>query len=686
MPDSSSNTPPAPAKIAPAGTPGPAQTSLLLVFVVVVAGLYLAREVLVPVTLAVLLSFLLAPLVGLFRRIHLGRTPSVFVAVIIALGVILALGGLIGTQIASLASDAPRYTDTIEHKIDSVRQFTVGRLSGVIASMGSRLAPPAPATSTRANPAAPVPGSGDAEQKPIPVVVQQPSATPIELASRYLSPALSPLATLGIVLIVSIFILLQREDLRDRLIRLVGSGDLHSTTLALDDGGRRLSRYFLTQLGVNVGFGCVIGVGLFFIGVPSPLLWGVLSAMLRFVPYVGSILSAAFPIALAAAVDPGWSMALWTLALYFIVEPLVGQVVEPLLYGHSTGLSPIAVIISAIFWSWIWGPIGLVLSTPLTLCLVVLGRHVKRLEFLDVMLGDRPALTPVESFYQRILSGDSDEVREHAEALLKERSLSTYYDEVAVKGLQLAEQDAQRGILHQDQLERIKEVIRDVVSDLEGFEDREPKTAEGDKRAFAPADDENTLVRNPVPDRADPVAEDLPAQWRLDAAVLCLAGRGPLDEAAASMLAQLLRKHGVGSQLVPHEAVSRNRIGSLPVAGVAMICISYLEISGHPAHLRYLLERLRQRLPGVAVLVGLWPMEDAVMKNLALRKEVGASYYTTSLREAVNACLEEARKATPSGTTLAILGSSQTAEPAGPKTDDGMSASLIAADGGPYDA
>ena len=620
---------------------------MLLVVVVVVAGLYLAREVLVPITLAVLLSFLLAPLVALLRRLRLGRTLAVLLAVVLALGVILGLAGVIGTQIAGLAQDVPRYSTTIEHKFEAVRGITIGRLNRLIANMGDRAA--AVSANVRATPAQQLPAANTGgEEKPMPVVVRQPASTPLELANRYLSPALSPFATLGIVLIVSIFILLQREDLRDRLIRLVGSADLHGTTLALDDGGRRLSRYFLTQLGVNLGFGCIIGVGLFFIRVPSPELWGILSALLRFVPYIGSIMSAVFPLALAAAVDPGWSMALWTLGLYLIAEPVVGQVVEPLLYGHSTGLSPVAVVISAIFWSWIWGPIGLVLSMPLTLCLVVLGRHVKRLEFLDIMLGDQPALTPVESFYQRILAGDADEAREHAETLLKERSLSTYYDEVALKGLQLAASDARRGTLRSDQLERIKDTIAEVVHDLARHDDAEPAKKHGGKHTAAALQDEPTLARVPVPGSIAVGSENTSSQWRSESAVLCLAGRGPLDEAAASMLAQLLQKHGMGARLAPYQAVSRNQIGNLDVRGVAMVCISYLEISGHPAHLRYLLERLKLRIPGVPVLVGLWPMEDAILKDQTLRREIGADYFTSSLHEAVNACLEAARRQVPS--------------------------------------
>ena len=250
------------------------------------------------------------------------------------------------------------------------------------------------------------------------------------------------------------------------MIRLFGSADLHRTTIALDDAARRLSKYFVTQLSINAAFATIISIGLFFIGVPNFLLWGIFSGLLRFVPYVGAFISAALPIALAAAVDPGWSMALWTAALYVVAELLVSQALEPFLYGHSTGLSPFAVVVSAIFWSWLWGPIGLILSTPMTLCLVVLGRHVERFEFLDILLGDRAALTPVESFYQRILAGDVDEAQDYAEGFLKEKSLSAYYDEVAIKGMQMATDDAERGVLREKQLQRVRNTIKALISEL----------------------------------------------------------------------------------------------------------------------------------------------------------------------------------------------------------------------------
>jgi hypothetical protein len=353
-------------------------------------------------------------------------------------------------------------------------------------------------------------------------------------------------------------------------------------------------------------------------------------------------------VALAAAVDPGWTMALSTLALFLVLEPLMGHVVEPMVYGQSTGLSPFAVVVSAIFWTWLWGPVGLLLSTPLTLCLVVLGRHVERLEFLDVLLGDRPALSPPENFYQRMLAGDPDEALEYAEQLLKERSLSSYYDEVALKGLQLAANDAGRGALSRPQLERIKEGTKALVADLDGREDVNPQPADKAEAAAAPVappSDERALPKGPpVPDQA-PSQRELPAAWRGPRAILCVAGRGPLDEAASAMLVQLLRKHGLGAELVPHEAASRARVLGLAVEGTAMICLSYLEISGSPAHLRYLLRRLKQRAPDAKILVGLWPAEDAVLSDEKMRTAIGADYYVSSLHQAVKRCLEAAYEA-----------------------------------------
>jgi len=313
------------------------------------------------------------------------------------------------------------------------------------------------------------------------------------------------------------------------------------------------------------------------------------------------------------------------------------------MYGRSTGLSPLAVVVAAIFWSWLWGPIGLILSMPLTLCLVVLGRHVERLEFLEVLLGDRPALTPVESFYQRILAGDADEAQDHAELLLKERSLSSYYDEVALRGLQLAAEDAQRGVLHPEQLERVKNTIKELVPELDANDPREPASENSDE-AIAPQHDVPDLPKVPASEGAEPEHEELVPAWRAGAEVLCLAGRGPLDEAASAMLAQLLGKHGLRARTAQHEASSREAMDSLDVSEVTMVCISHLEISGAPSHLRYLIRRLRRKLPHAPILVGLWPAEDEVLKEERVRGIIGADYYVTSLREAVSFCVEAAHK------------------------------------------
>jgi AI-2E family transporter len=333
------------------------------------------------------------------------------------------------------------------------------------------------------------------------VEVHQPDPAPLEVAERVLTPVLSPLATMGIVFIVAVFILMQKEDLRDRLIRLFGSGDLHRTTAAMDDAAARLSRYFLTQLALNASFGVVVTLGLWLIGIPSPALWGIIAALLRFVPYVGAIGSALFPLALAAAVDPGWTMVLETAAFFVVLEGVTGQVIEPLLYGHSTGLSPVSVVISAIFWTWLWGPVGLILSMPLSLCLVVLGRHIERLEFIDVLLGDQPALTPAESFYQRILAGDADEALDQAEVLLRDRSLSSYYDEVALHGLQLAANDSVRGVLSDEQLRNIQDAIDGIVVDLADHEDVDTPAGKPDASAPASRTPGRCRRHGPVPPR-----------------------------------------------------------------------------------------------------------------------------------------------------------------------------------------
>ncbi len=634
-----------PAQVPPPLVPGLRGLLTLAVGVVMVAALYFGREVFIPLVLAVLLSFVLAPVVNLLRRLRFGRIPSVIVAVLLALGIIGGIGAVIGTQVAGLAGNLPQYQATVQRKVAGLQQGWLGQANRVLQKFNHQVhdatrKADAAGTTAETGPA------GDTPKAQL-VRVQEPEPSPLALAEKVLGPIVSPLTDVGIVLVVVVFLLMQREDLRNRMIRLFGSSDLHRTTVAMDDAAGRLGTYFLAQLGMNATFGVLVGVGLWFIGVPNPLLWGVFSAIMRFIPYIGAFASGLLPVALAAAVDPGWSMVIETAALFLIAEPVFGQVIEPLLYGHSTGLSPFAVIVSTLFWGFLWGPIGLILATPFTVCLVVLGRHVDSLEFFDVLLGDRPPLTPVENFYQRMLAGDPDEVREVAEAMLKARSLSSYYDEVALKGLQLAANDFARGVVTPAQLENIRASARSLVEDFEDHPDAEPAR---DDKAVNPSETptlaERTHTRTEaVPGQAPP-REALPEAWRGEAPVLCVAGRGPLDEASSAMLAQLLRKHGLGARVTPYQAVSRESIRDLDLTGVAMICISYLDISGNPAHLRYLLERLKRRAPGVPVLVGLWPVGEKVLTDAALGRAVGADVYVSSLRDGVEACLRAAQ-ATP---------------------------------------
>ena len=611
--------------------------------VIIIMMLYFGREIIIPIALAILLSFVLAPLVGLLQRIRVPRGLAVVSVVILAFTFIFAMGSLLASQLTQLAGDLPRYQSTISEKIQSFRDTTAGRgtlerASGMLKDLSKELDKPKEAASplgagTILGPKAPAPLT------PVPVEVLQPDPGALESLQSLISPLLHPLATTGIIVIFVIFILLQREDLRNRLIRLAGSHDLQRTTAALDDAAARLSRLFLIQLLLNGTFGVVIGIGLWLIGIPSAILWGILAAVLRFVPYIGAAIAAAFPLALAVAVDPSWSMLLWTLALFLVVEPIVGHVIEPMVYGHSTGLSPVAVVASATFWTALWGPIGLVLATPLTVCLVVLGRHVERLEFLDIMFGDRPALSPPEIFYQRMLAGDPTEAAEKAEEFLKERSLSSYYDEVALKGLQLAQADAERGALDQERLTKIREAVREFANDLSDQDDRPPPKVSSTSDAEATSAVESVAEDAPFENLPILRKEDLPHDWQGECPVLCVAGRSLIDEAAAIMLGQLSTAHGLAARVQGAEALSTSNVFRLETTGVAIICLVYMDATG-PAHMRYSVRRLRRKIPHATIILGCWMKETDPLALEQLREGAKADLAAASLGEAIKLCIE----------------------------------------------
>ena len=564
----------------------------------VVAGLYFGREVLLPIALAVLLSFVLAPAVKLLQRAHFPRFAAVAIIVLLAFGVISAIGTLMFAQVSQLAAELPRYQSTLSAKVSALRGVatasgTLEQASEVLRNLQKEL--DRPNRDSAASGA--TSGATTPPVRPIPVEVRQPDPGTLQTIALLIAPLIHPLTTTGIIVIFVVFILLQQQDLRNRLIRLAGSHDLQRTTLAMDDAGRRLSRLFLMQLALNASFGLIIGAGLWLIGVPSAPLWGILAMVLRFVPYVGAIVAAILPLIVATAVDPGWSMMLMTTALFIVVEPLVGHVIEPMVYGKSSGLSPVAVVASATFWTWLWGPIGLILATPLTLCLVVLGRHVEHLRFLEIMLGDRPALTPSEAAYQRMLAADPIEATEQAQSFLEGRSLAAYYEEVLMAGLRLAWADLQRGRLDEEQMQRIRDTVAELVEDLEDHEE------ESGEPPPAPEEDGPLGKLKVVEEAVRTDASD--SQCASPGKVLCIPGRGLLDEAVAMPLAQLLRRSGVAAEATAADTLSVSKLFALETRDVALVCLCFLEHAS-AAQLQYAARRMHRKASALRILVAVF--------------------------------------------------------------------------------
>ena len=389
---------------------------------------------------------------------------------------------------------------------------------------------------------------------------------------------------------------------------------MQRTTIALDEAATRLSRYLFLQTCTNICFGLVIGVGLWLIGIPNAGLWGLLSGLMRFVPYVGVPLVFLFPFALALAVDPGWTMMVQTMLLYLIVDGITGQGIEPFLYGRSMGLSAVAVVVAAVFWTWLWGPVGLLLSTPLTMCFVVFSRHVDSLKFLDVMLGDRPALRFEESLYLRMLANDPDEAADEAEAFLKKNSLAAYYDEVAAPALMLAQTDVDRGELDLMRQERIHDAIKGLIVNL------------SDRKEVETGSVLSSDWRNP---EIEPV--------------LCVAGRGPLDEAAALLLVDMLGKHGIGARVISSDETSATNISAVSAKGVKLACVSYLE-PGTFKNTRYQVRRLRKHMPGVPVIAIFWGLAGDNSRYLDGIEATESDIVTTGLAETVQHILAFARR------------------------------------------
>lgn len=611
------------------------RSNTLVSAAIVVAALYVGRDILLPFALAILLSFLLAPLVERLEKWKFGRIPAVLTVVTVAFVGFSALAFVLAHQVYDLAYRLPDYKENILAKAQTFQgdgTGVLGRLTKSVDEMRATL-------STRPG-EAPVDLPADSEsqsndvgivdssieeakspasdeqvappEKPVPVeVVETLSAK--EIAQGILGPLISPLASAAMVVVFVIFMLLKREDLRNRLIHLIGGEQLNITTQALNDAARRVSRYLLMQLIINSAYGFVICVGLALIGLPNAPLWGALTALLRFVPYIGPWIAALMPIAISLAVFDGWLQPALVVSLFVLNELISNNVVEPWLYGSSTGISTIGILASAVFWAWIWGPVGLVMATPLTVCLTVLGRYVPQLAFFNTMLSDQDTLPPQSRFYQRLLALDPEEAMEVAEDYLATGSLTELYDVVLLPALRLAEHDRHHGALDEEKQRFVHQTTREIVEEL------------GERISKAEHHNEKALD-----------ASSLPADsMRQKASILCLPARDEADEIAGLMLAQLLERRGVSARVASTQTLSGEMIERVTAESIAIVCISALPPLA-VTHARVLCKRLRPSFPQLKLIVGLWQTGGLTTKTQQRLTAIGIDKLVTTLSEAAN--------------------------------------------------
>lgn len=559
----------------------------MVVAALTITGLYVGKQVIVPLVIAFLIGFALSPFVSGLTRRGVPRLLAV-IGVMLAVGMIVAgLGALLTTQLRSLSDELPVYQSTIKEKVQRLgRQLrSPGTFDGAVQTVASVT-----------NQVSETIGEGERRKAQL-VEIAEPPMAPLRTAAEWVSPVLGPLATTGIVVVFVFLVLLDKADLRDRLIRLSGE-NLYRSTEAMQDAGRRVSKYLLMQLLVNVLYGIPLAVGLYFIGVPGWLLWGALAALMRFIPYLGPLLSAIFPLALAFAVDPGWDMVMWSAALILTLELISNNVIEPLLYGASTGLSAISLIAAAIFWTALWGPAGLILSTPLTVCLLVLGRAHPQLQFLEVLLGSNPVLDVPTRIFQRLIAGDPDEAFEIAESVIEEEDVIAFYNAHGT------------------------EILRRVSDDY-------LDTARAEHRLRV-ADGMATLVET--------ICEEFPDEVPDDAApdVVCVGGKWRIDSIASEMLSHALRLKGIVAQWRSEGGLSSRHVDKLDLDGVKLVCLSYFSPTPERS-IRSYCRRIRQRWPGTKIVLVLLNSQEAL-----LRPEVflplGANGAAGSLREVVERC------------------------------------------------
>jgi predicted PurR-regulated permease PerM len=590
----------------------------LLAVVVAVAAivtLYFARIVLIPFALALLFTFILTPVVKLLERIHFGRIPSALLVVLLSVGACGAVGWTVAKQFSQVVNQLPDYKANIKTKLTSLHwssHHALDNASQTMTEIGKDLAAPPAAprsgdpTLTQPTLMRPVP-----QPKPVPVEVVRSPALPLESMQN----VLELLASALIVLVITIFMLIRREDLRNRLISLAGDGNLHLVTQTLDDASARVSRYLLLQFVVNTCYGIFIGACLHFIGLPGALLWGVIVGTLRFLPYIGPPLGGIMPLLLSLAVFDGWTRPLIVLGLFVFTELIVSNLLEPLLYGIHTGISSLAILVAAIFWTAIWGPIGLVLSTPLTVCLLVVGRHVPRLRFLQILLGDEPALTPDSRFYQRLLAMDHEEARQVLEKCLEGKTLEELYDSVLIPALSLAEQDRHQNRLEDEHQKFICQSTRELIDEF-----WEPR---GEEPAAAGDGGERGELSRGVALRAEQSRK-----------IVCLPARDEADEIVAIMLAQVLETAGHQALCIP-VGTAAEMLAQVKDEKPDVVCISALPPFAIP-HARTLYAKLRAQDSKLRILVGLWNFSDdpsKVSRRLGLAEGARAFTKLAELRE-----------------------------------------------------
>lgn len=601
----------------------------------VLALLYFGRDVLIPVTLAIILSLLITPLIHRLRRIGLGQTVSVGVAVVALALAVAAIGLTIGSQMIRLGASMPQYADTIRSKVEKLDELTLGRLGQLSGQAGhwiERL------SDNQESNAKTIKTLTSPTNTPIEVEIHSPAPKPLQLLTRILSSIWAPLETAGIVFVVLIFVLLEHEALRDRFIRLAGGHDLRATTVAVNDAGERLSRFFVSQFAVNLGVGAMVWLGLAILGLSQALLWGAMAAILRFIPYVGVWIAAFCATLLAAAIDPGWSLAIMTLLVFLVIELVSAQLIEPQLYGHTTGLSPLSVVLAAIFWSWIWGPVGLVLSTPLTLCLVVAGRYFRALNMFEILLGEIPALTLPQNFYQRALSGDIQEIITSARRILKRKSFAAYCDSVLVPALHLARADLEAKTISKSEQMRVGSTIASVIEAL----GESPRWWAQYKRISLL---EDVNLGRQLRRRREAAIGTTQGSFDVPAGtiVLVIGAGSDGDELAAEILVRILRKQNIDGRHITLAELQGAPPEDVKPGIVAMFCLVSIEPIKEQLQIETALSFLQQRMYQVKqeVLIIDNPFERQQLRDL---QSPTPHHVSHSFEEAAQACQRALRQ------------------------------------------